>query len=54
MLTPNQAQDITTRLVELARTHGASAADAMLVADMSSSVTVRLGELEDVSRSEGQ
>ena len=54
MLTPEQAQDIATHLVELARAGGASAADAMLVADMSSSVTVRLGELEDVSRSEGQ
>jgi PmbA protein len=54
MLTPEQAQDIATNLVELARKGGASAADAMLVADMSSSVTVRLGELEDVGRSEGQ
>jgi PmbA protein len=54
MLTHEQAQDIATRLVELARKNGASAADAMLVADMSSGVSVRLGELEDVSRSEGQ
>jgi PmbA protein len=54
MLTLEQAQDVTTRLVEQARTAGATAADAMLVADASSSVTVRLGELEDVSRSEGQ
>jgi PmbA protein len=54
MLTPEQAQDITARLVEQARAAGATAADAMLVADASSSVSVRLGELEDVSRSEGQ
>jgi PmbA protein len=54
MLTPEQAQDITTRLVEMATRAGATAADAMLVAEASSGVTVRLGELEDVHRSEGQ
>jgi PmbA protein len=54
MLTPDQARDIAVRLVEQARAAGATAADAMLMADRSSSVSVRLGELEDVSRSEGQ
>ena len=54
MLTPDQARDIAVRIVEQAQAAGASAADAMLIADRSSSVSVRLGELEDVSRSEGQ
>jgi PmbA protein len=54
MLTPDQARDIAQRLVEQACRAGATAADAMLAADHSSSVSVRLGELEDVSRSEGQ
>lgn len=54
MLTPDTARDLATRLVELATAAGATAADVMLVADSSTSVTVRLGELEDVSRSEEQ
>ncbi|WP_205481139.1 TldD/PmbA family protein [Sphingomonas arenae] len=54
MLTPDQARTIAEQLVEQATSAGATAADAMLAADASSSVSVRLGELEDVSRSEGQ
>src|SRR5688572_18467061 len=54
MLTPDQAKDIAARLVETALKSGATAADAMLMAEHSSGVSVRLGELEDVHRSEGQ
>ena len=54
MLTPDQAKDIAASLVEKALKAGASAADAMLMAEHSSGVSVRLGELEDVHRSEGQ
>jgi PmbA protein len=54
MLTPTQARDIAMSLVDQARRGGASAADAMLVSGRSTSVQVRLGELEDVSRSEDQ
>jgi PmbA protein len=54
MLTPDQAKDIAARLVETAVKRGATAADAMLMAEHSSGVSVRLGELEDVNRSEGQ
>ena len=54
MLTPDQARDIATRLVEQAVRSGATAADAMVAVEASSGVSVRLGELEDVSRSEGQ
>ncbi|MCW3796450.1 metallopeptidase TldD-related protein [Sphingomonas sp. BN140010] len=52
MLSPEQATDIAARLVERAVKAGATAADAMLVAGSSTSVSVRLGELEDVSRSD--
>lgn len=41
-------------LVALARSMGADAADAVARADSSESVSVRLGELEDVERSEGE
>ncbi|MFC7536544.1 TldD/PmbA family protein [Sphingomonas sp. GCM10030256] len=54
MLTPDNARDIAARIVEQAIKAGATAADAMVVADASSDVSVRLGELEDVSHSEGQ
>ena len=52
MLTPDQARDIAASLVDKAIKGGATAADAMLVAGSSTSVSVRLGELEDVSRSD--
>ena len=41
-------------LVELARKQGADAADAVYVGERSQGVGVRLGELEDVHRSEGE
>ncbi|NBC37062.1 TldD/PmbA family protein [Novosphingobium sp. FSY-8] len=54
MLTPNQAQERAVALVERARRAGADAADAVFIADSSESVSVRLGRLEDVERSESE
>ncbi len=42
------------QLIEAARRHGADAADAAARAQSSESVTVRLGKLEDVERSESE
>lgn len=53
MLTLEQAQARALQAVERARGHGADAADAILIADTALSVSVRLGALEDVGRSEG-
>lgn len=52
MLNPAQAQDIAHRIVERARAGGADAADAVFIADASTAVQVREGDLEDVGRSE--
>ncbi|RST30229.1 TldD/PmbA family protein [Sphingomonas ginkgonis] len=52
MLSPADARTIVERLVEQARSAGATAADALLIGGRSSSVSVRMGELEDVHRSE--
>lgn len=46
------AQDTLANLLEAARKAGADAADALYVENMSSSVSFRLGKLEDVERSE--
>ena len=54
MLEPAAARDRAASLVELARRNGADAADAVYVGDRSQSVSVRLGQLEDVHRSEGE
>src|SRR3954453_10124761 len=54
MQSPEAARHIAESLVERGIAAGASAADALYVGDRSSSVQVRLGELEDVSRSEGE
>ena len=54
MLSPDAARDKAAALVELARTKGADAADAVYAGDRSQGVSVRLGELEDVHRSEGE
>ena len=54
MLEPAAARDRAASLVELARKNGADAADAVYVGDRSQSVSVRLGQLEDVHRSEGE
>ena len=54
MLEPAAARDKVASLVELARRSGADAADAIYVGERSQGVSVRLGELEDVHRSEGE
>src|SRR6478672_3443816 len=54
MQSPEQARRIAESLVERGMAVGASAADALYTGNRSSSVQVRLGELEDVSRSEGE
>ena len=54
MQSPENARRIADSLVERAIAAGASAADALYVGDRSSGVQVRLGELEGVSRSEGE
>jgi PmbA protein len=53
MLTPETATDRAQAAIARALAHGADAADAILVADTALSVSVRLGLLEDVGRSEG-
>ena len=45
-------EDTLQQLIEAARKAGADAADALLVESVSSSVSYRLGKLEDVERSE--
>ena len=54
MLSPDAARDKAMSLVELARKKGADAADAVYVGERSQSASVRLGQLEDVHRSEGE
>ena len=54
MLEPSAARDKAVSLVELARKRGADAADAVYVGERSQGVSVRLGQLEDVHRSEGE
>lgn len=54
MLTPQQAQDRAAALIDLARRAGAEAADAVYSGGSSESVSVRLGDLEDVDRSESE
>ena len=54
MLDPAAARDKAASLVELARKKGADAADAVYVGERSQEVSVRLGVLEDVHRSEGE
>ena len=54
MLSTREAQDRTEALVRQARRAGADAADAIYVCNASTGVTVRLGEMEDVERSEGE
>jgi PmbA protein len=52
MFSPEEAKSTVERLVESAISSGATAADALYAASRSSSVEVRFGELEDVTRSE--
>ena len=54
MQSPDDARKIAESLVERGIRAGASAADALYIGERSSGVQVRLGELEDVSRSEGE
>ena len=54
MQSPEAAKKIAESLVERGIAAGASAADALYAGDRSSSVEVRLGELDSVSRSEGE
>lgn len=54
MLSLDEAQDRAEMLVAAARNAGADAADAVYGCDASSSVSVRLGALEDVERSESE
>jgi PmbA protein len=54
MLSPDKARTIAQSLVERGIAAGASAADALYIGGRSSSVQVRLGEIDSVSRSEGE
>ena len=54
MKSPEAAQKIAESLVERGIAAGATAADALYAGNRSSSVQVRLGELEDVSRADGE
>jgi PmbA protein len=54
MLEPNQAEARAAALVEAAVKAGADSADVLYIGDASTEVQVRLGELEDVTRSEGE
>ncbi|HTH28115.1 MAG TPA: TldD/PmbA family protein [Sphingobium sp.] len=54
MLSLEEAQDRASMLVAAARRAGADAADAVYGCDASSQVSVRLGALEDVERSESE
>ncbi|SOB86724.1 PmbA protein [Sphingomonas guangdongensis] len=52
MLSPTEATDAALAAITAARASGADAADAVFVADAADTVTVRMGALEDVGRSE--
>ena len=54
MLSLEEAQSRAQDLVSAARRGGADAADTLYVCNASTNVSVRLGELEDVERSEGE
>jgi PmbA protein len=54
MLSLEEAQQRAEDLVGAARKAGADAADALYVCNASTNVSVRLGQLEDVERSEGE
>ena len=54
MQSPEQAKIIAESLVERGIAAGATAADALYVGERSSGVQVRLGEIDSVSRSEGE
>ncbi|WP_321323267.1 metallopeptidase TldD-related protein [uncultured Parasphingorhabdus sp.] len=54
MLKPTEAQDRADALISQAKKAGADAADAIYVCDAATQVQMRLGNLEDVERSEGE
>jgi PmbA protein len=54
MLSLDAARDKAAALVELACRKGADAADSVYAGERSQGVSVRLGNLEDVHRSEGE
>ena len=54
MLPIDDARRTAQALVERASSAGADAADALYIGDASTSIQVRMGELEQVSRSEGE
>ncbi len=54
MLTVDAALDRLTHALAAARAAGADTADAVYVGDASTSISVRLGVLEDIGRSEGE
>ena len=54
MLSPNDARDRCEALLQRAKAAGAEAGDTVYLANASQSVTVRLGLLEDVERSEAE
>ena len=54
MLTPPEAQERAAEIVSRAMRAGADAADAVFAADAATEISVRLGVLEDVGRSEGE
>jgi len=54
MLSISEAESRAAALVEAARKAGADAADVLYVGNASTGVQVRLGELEDIERSEGE
>jgi len=54
MLRSDQAKKIAESLVERGIAAGATAADALYVGDRSSSVQVRLGEIDSLGASEGE
>lgn len=54
MLSITEAESRTADLVAAARKAGADAADALYICNASTQISVRLGALEDVERSEGE
>ena len=54
MLTPDQARDRAHDIVQRAKAAGADAADAVFAADAALDVSIRLGKLEDIGRSESE
>ena len=54
MLNSDQARDRAAAIVARAMNAGADAADAVFAADASLDVSVRMGQLEDVGRSENE